>query len=199
MQKVKLIGVGLVFFIATLATFSTGIYFGRSYYTTPVVFPDGLFVENYRELVLSTGKMYQQVMAPTAQPAVQGAETEANAAQLTHDLLTPVNLLRSHHGLGPLLRDELLCEKADQRLSEQIAQGKIDNHAGFGRVKDELFAAGYKVVGENLAAGFTTADQVVNVGWQNSASHLALLLSREYSLACGRLDRSIAVFIAGQR
>ena len=200
MRKISLFSIGLIFFLSTIISFSVGVYFGRSQFETPVVFPDGLFVENYQVRKVSDVVAYKQEIIPSPEPeAVLGVESNLSELNQGPDLLAVVNGLRSKHGLGALNKDDLLCEKVDQRVSEQISQGKIDNHVGFERVKNELFAAGFLGVAENLAEGFASSEQVIALGWQNSTPHLGILLSTEYNLACGKLERGIAVFIAGKK
>lgn len=177
-----------------------GAYFGRSQFSTPAVFPDGLFVENYQVRKVSDVIAYKQEIIPSPEEEiVLGVETGESEVNSGADLLNAVNSLRSQYGLGELVREPLICEKVDQRVAQQLAQGKIDNHAGFERVKNELFGVGFMGVAENLAEGFATSEQVISLGWKNSTPHLGILLSSEYNLACGKLEQRIAVFIAGKK
>jgi uncharacterized protein YkwD len=200
MRKIHFFGTALIFFLITLTTFSLGVYFGRSNFDSPAVFPDGLFVENYKTLAISDAVAYQKEIIPSPiMKSILGAETDESKAGNISDLLSVVNSLRNRHGVGELVSESLLCEKVDQRVSEQTGQGKIDNHAGFERVKSELFAGGFTGVGETLAQGFGSPDQVVFEGWEKSAPHLNILLSGEYTFGCAKLKEGIAVFIGGKK
>ena len=114
---------------------------------------------------------------PTPTPAPTPAPTN-----ITQVLLTAHNAERAKIGAPPLVLNAKLSTAAQKHANWMAANNKM-SHTGAGgssfadRIRDEgyTFATG----GENIAAGYPTADAVVN-GWMNSPGHRANILNPNY-------------------
>lgn len=115
----------------------------------------------------------------TAPPGIQTAEQQAMAAQI----LALINAERSRAGCSALAGDQKLTAAA-QSHSRDMAANNFFNHRGSAgtTVSDRVTAAGYtwRSVGENIAAGYGDAAQVV-AGWMASPGHRANILNCAYA------------------
>ncbi len=88
------------------------------------------------------------------------------------------NAERERVGLSPLGLDPMLAAAADAHSRDMAARGYFAHTSPDGRtVSDRVVALGYRYsrVAENIAAGQTTAEEVVT-GWMNSPGHRANIL-----------------------
>lgn len=104
-------------------------------------------------------------------------------AAFTQEVFNLTNQYRTSQGLAALSLD-LDLQEAAQQHSQNMAVGDFFNHVGQdgSTVQSRALNAGYESgwVGENIAAGYTTAAEVVN-GWINSPSHRANLLDPNFN------------------
>lgn len=104
-------------------------------------------------------------------------------AAFIQEVVDLTNHYRAQNSLGPLSIDLKLVEVA-QSYSEAMAYQDFFSHTGLDGSQpwDRTKAAGYEssFVGENLAAGYTSPQAVVN-GWINSEGHRANLLNSSYN------------------
>ena len=105
------------------------------------------------------------------------------STQLINQVLTLTNQEREKAGLDPLKLNNKLALAADSH-SDSMAKDDFFSHTGkdgssvSDRVKDTGY--NYLAVGENIAAGYSTASAVVS-GWMNSSGHRANILSANYT------------------
>ncbi len=121
-------------------------------------------------------------------PASSTSATPESAAlpptinPLIEEVVALTNSYRAQHGLQPLTLNIDLSESA-QIHSEDMALSDFFSHTGSNgtRVSDRTKSAGYQssYVGENIAAGYITAEEVVR-GWMNSPSHRENILNPNY-------------------
>ena len=102
---------------------------------------------------------------------------------LAEQVLTLINIERAKMGVAPLTKSDTLAQVAENYACAMAAQdffAHVDPVTGEGP-GDRARAGGYEffAVGENLAAGQTTAAQVVE-DWMNSEMHRVNLLSPEW-------------------
>lgn len=112
-------------------------------------------------------------------PAVLGISTNISVT----DLLNDTNKKRQENGLAPLQLNEKLNDAASHKAQNMFAQNYWAHVAPDGTtpwvfIKDADYQ--YLYAGENLARGFTTADDVVDA-WMKSPSHRENLLSPNYT------------------
>jgi hypothetical protein len=104
-------------------------------------------------------------------------------AAFIQEVVNLTNQFRAQNGLGPLSVDIDLAEAA-QVHSENMAYQDFFSHTGADGSKpwDRAATAGYEsgTVGENIAAGYTTPQAVVE-GWINSEGHRANMLNSRYN------------------
>jgi len=107
---------------------------------------------------------------------------EAAPSSLETDVLVLVNQERAAQNLKPLTWDSQLHEAA-RNHSEDMAANNYFSHTSLdGRtLVDRIEDAGYhwNAAGENIAAGYSTPQAVVN-GWMNSAGHRQNILNSSY-------------------
>lgn len=110
----------------------------------------------------------------------QAAEFGFQEAQF----LTLINNYRQQHGLQPLALSPTLTI-ASRRHSEDMATWNYFSHGSLdgGAPWNRIWNAGYAfdtALGENIAAGYATADQVFE-GWKNSPDHNANMLFLDFA------------------
>lgn len=101
----------------------------------------------------------------------------------SQDLLLLTNIQRSHAGLSVLQLDSQLSQAAEAKAQDMFAKDYWAHFAPDGTSPwDFIHAAGYNYVyaGENLARGFTTAQDTINA-WMASPEHRANMLSSHYT------------------
>jgi uncharacterized protein YkwD len=107
----------------------------------------------------------------------------AGAEELTAEVLRRVNAERAAAGLKPLARAPEL-DLAALRHTEDMARGNFLGHTGSDGSDPvaRLRAAGYVPLawGENVAAGFTSAESVV-AAWMKSPGHRANILGNRFT------------------
>ena len=122
------------------------------------------------------GRLGAEIRQPPADP--DGEITARISA-----LLQAVNQERRRQGIGPLTLSEQLNQAA-QAHSDDMAGQNFFSHTGSdgSDAGDRIERTGYqpRLWGENIAAGYPTAREVVQ-GWLESAGHRRIMLSPEYS------------------
>jgi len=103
--------------------------------------------------------------------------------QLINQVLELTNEERTKAGLDPLKLNDKLANAADDH-SDSMAQDDFFSHTGAdgSSVSDRVESNGYQysTVGENIAAGQTTAQDVVQ-SWMDSPGHRANILNADYT------------------
>jgi len=126
-----------------------------------------------------------RVPAPTdtPPPAPASAVLPTSAGACGQSLIPLINQVRAENGLLPLVENPLL-DAAAQRYAEFIASRSILSHTADGRTLDaRALAAGYSgwsALGENLAGGYDTPEEVV-AAWLASPGHRAIILTPSYT------------------
>ncbi|MCE5254871.1 MAG: CAP domain-containing protein [Actinomycetia bacterium] len=102
-----------------------------------------------------------------------------------------INDYRASHGLDPLLVSDVISEACDRHSSDMGKYGFFDHYtvasdwfASGSSPWDRMAACGYDFntyMGENIAAGYGTADAVF-AGWKNSSGHNANMLNSSYEV-----------------
>lgn len=110
----------------------------------------------------------------------------APVSNYASEVLILVNQERQKYGLPNLVLDQKLCGAADQRAKEIVSLFSHTRPDGTGcfTVLNE-FGINFRACGENIAAGHTTAQAVVDA-WMSSPGHRANILSNKFgSLGVG--------------
>lgn len=118
------------------------------------------------------------VTAKKAKKATTKAQPQASG--YASEVLNLVNEERKKNGLPGLVLDQKLCSAADQRAKEiasLFSHTRPDGTSCFTVLKE--YGISYRACGENIAAGYATAQEVVN-GWMNSPGHRANILSDKF-------------------
>ncbi|MEO1070369.1 MAG: CAP domain-containing protein, partial [Cyanobacteria bacterium J06638_6] len=99
------------------------------------------------------------------------------------EVIDLTNEFRAKNGLDPLSVDVDLTEAA-QKHSASMAKQDFFSHTGpnGSKPKDRAKSAGYETqsVGENIAAGYRTPQDVVD-GWIASSGHRRNMLNSKYN------------------
>lgn len=110
--------------------------------------------------------------APEPPPIVQVADVQ-------DPVVNAANQFRAQSGLGAVTVDQRLTNAAQSHANDMAARS-VMTHTGAGGTKpgQRINAAGYgwTTWAENVAAGQTTPDEVMN-SWMNSAGHAANILN----------------------
>lgn len=118
-----------------------------------------------------------------SQPTAQCREP-ADGSSLRAQVLTRVNAERLSRGLVPLTTNLVLQAQADAYACELITYDFFahENPVTGSTLRDrtEQFHYEYQTVGENLAAGQPTPDEVMTA-WMNSPGHAANILRPEFT------------------
>jgi len=98
-------------------------------------------------------------------------------------VLNYTNAIRQQQGCGPLRLDSALVEAAGKHASDMVRRHYLDhtNPDGQGPA-DRMAAAGYRGSGwgENIAAGYDSAQKVV-AAWMNSEGHRQNILNCRFT------------------
>lgn len=123
-----------------------------------------------------------------------GGGIVARAASLDSgesDLLSQVNSFRAARGLSTLVVSDSLTLAAkwmatDMSVNNYFAHTSLDGRSPTQRMADAGYPAFSTWAGEDLAAGYSSATQVLQ-GWINSPAHLAVLTNPAYrAIGIGR-------------
>ncbi len=107
------------------------------------------------------------------------------------DLLSQVNSFRAARGLSTLVVSDSLTMAAkwmatDMSVNNYFQHTSLDGRSPTQRMADAGYPAFSTWAGEDLAAGYSSADQVLQ-GWINSPAHLAVLTNPAYrAIGIGR-------------
>ena len=114
---------------------------------------------------------------------VRGRQTPRRTDVVTDvALVDAMNRQRAAHGLEPLRLNTRLSLAANDRVEHMFEQRYFDHVAPDGTqpfIWISRRGYDYRMAGENLAVGYTTADRVVS-GWIRSPGHRANLLGRGF-------------------
>jgi hypothetical protein len=103
-------------------------------------------------------------------------------ADFESDVVDLVNVEREAQGLHPLISDENLASAARDHSEDMGLQGYFDHDSLDGRhFYDRIVDAGYaySYCGENIAAGYSTPEAVVQ-GWMDSTGHRTNILNPNF-------------------
>ncbi len=146
------------------------------------------------EVPLAGGPGEAVTVAETAQvPDGPGSQEAASAARTSPDehpdiqkVIDLVNAEREKAGVAPLTRDPGLCSAAGVRareLASSFSHTRPDGR-GYETAVDDA-GVSYRGVGENVAMGYCSAEEVVS-GWMGSEGHRGnILLSNYTSIGVG--------------
>ncbi len=111
----------------------------------------------------------------SSKPQTNNSQTDQLAAQV----VALVNQERAKQGLSPLAADSNLASSAlirSQEIVTKFAHERPNGEQGY----QMAFRAGFSVVGENIAYGYSTAESVMNA-WMNSEGHRANILNSNFT------------------
>lgn len=103
--------------------------------------------------------------------------------RVREEMLVRVNAERRKAGLRPLRLNSVLDKAAQRHAEDMLARGYFDHESPSGTtVRERSRTAGYNwsAIGENLAFGQTSVDEVVET-WMDSPGHRKNILSRNFS------------------
>ena len=115
----------------------------------------------------------------TSQPPTSGGGTNAQERQV----LDYTNQIREQQGCGPLRLDRALVKAAGKQASDMVRRHYMDHTNPDGQDPgDRMAAAGYRGSswGENIAAGYDTAQKVV-AAWMQSDGHRKNILNCRFT------------------
>ncbi|NUS56048.1 MAG: SCP-like extracellular, partial [Streptomycetaceae bacterium] len=115
----------------------------------------------------------------TPEPPTSGGGTNAQERQV----LDYTNQIREQQGCGPLKLDSALVEAAGKHASDMVRRHYMDHTNPDGQDPgDRMAAAGYRgsTWGENIAAGYDTAQKVV-AAWMQSDGHRKNILNCRFT------------------
>lgn len=111
------------------------------------------------------------------------------------ELFTAVNDYRRSHGLNTLTSNSTICDIAQKRAEEQVANGGLDNHAGFnkyGESQNEFTHLGEVLYGGQALSGV----HIVEFGWDRSLTgHREALQNPNWQIGCGGVAGVYAAFV----
>lgn len=121
------------------------------------------------------------VVNPDGNSHVPRPSTETyGIEQVRQEMLDAINLERAKVGASPLVLDEKLCEVAQvraQELVQSFSHTRPDGRDCYSALIE--MNINYRSAGENIAAGQTTVDSVMEC-WMNSSGHRANILDQRY-------------------
>lgn len=115
-------------------------------------------------------------------PSGNGGQTAQTGSE-AQEVLRLVNEQREKNGLAALTLSDKLCELATLKAEDMAANNYFDHTSPtYGTPFDMLkqFGVSYRSAGENIAAGQSTPEKVMQ-DWMSSAGHRANILSVSYT------------------
>lgn len=131
------------------------------------------------------------LLANTLLAALPGLAAAATLDQGENALLAAVNSFRSGRGLPSLVASDTLTYAAkwmatDMAVNSYFSHTSLDGRSPTQRMADFGYPAFATWAGEDLAAGYSSATEVLN-GWINSPAHYAVLTNPAYhAIGVGR-------------
>jgi len=116
------------------------------------------------------------------------------------ELFEAMGSYRKAHNVPTLTKSDLLCSIAQNRADEQLANGNLDNHAGFDKYaqNQEEFSR----MGEVLFGGAQSqyGVHIIEYGWDRSLTgHKEAIQNPIWNYGCGGIAGYFAVFIFGSK
>lgn len=125
------------------------------------------------------------------------AAPAAVPANAPNDVINAANRYRRNSGIPTLVRSSALSQAAQRHANDMAAMGRMTHTGSDGsNVGGRVTAAGFfwRSVGENIAAGQRTAEQVTSA-WMNSAGHRANILNRGFQyIGVGATERNGVIY-----
>jgi uncharacterized protein YkwD len=116
------------------------------------------------------------------------------------ELNEAMNNYRRAHALPTVDQNDIVCGIAQNRANEQLANGGLDNHAGFDKYAENQQE--YTRMGEVLFGGNQPqyGVHIVEFGWNRSLTgHKEAIQNPEWRYGCGGIAGYYAVFIFGAK
>jgi uncharacterized YkwD family protein len=107
----------------------------------------------------------------------------SNILAIEREAVRLINIERTKQGLKPLMIDSKLCMIARKKSLDMKEKNYFSHQSPtYGSPFDMLkqFGVSYRTAGENIAAGYSTAQAVVN-GWMNSQGHRRNILNPAFT------------------
>lgn len=114
------------------------------------------------------------------------------------ELFNAMNVYRQDHGISTIQKSDSLCSIAQKRADEQVANGGLDNHAGFDKFAQNQQE--FSRMGEVLFGGVQPqyGVHIVEFGWDRSLTgHREAIQDTSWQYGCGGIAGYYAVFIFG--
>jgi len=164
----------------------------------PATFRD-LMDPQYRDIGLGVSRLdgtplYSFLFAvPQSDHFARETGTIRDRNEVREEMLAQVNAARKRAGLRPLRLSSDLDRAAQRHAEDMLARGYFSHKSPSGTtVRERSRAAGYvwRAIGENIAYGQTSVDEVVET-WMDSPTHRKNILSPNFTelgvgLAMGR-------------
>ena len=120
------------------------------------------------------------LLVPQTALAATGGPT---VAQMTHQVFTDTNAIRSQQGLRGLVRDTRLDKVAADWAKQQFLNGAMSHNPNY----STQIPAGWQRAGENVGKGYTYTQIVA--AWKASSSHYANLVNDYTSVGIGYYEQ----------
>jgi uncharacterized protein YkwD len=101
-------------------------------------------------------------------------------ATVRKEVLSIVNQERANRGLEPLKLGRCLSGKVATPWATEMAETGNFEHQDLGVIFERCTAAGFGTAGENIAAGYGSAAEVME-GWMNSSGHRENILNPAFT------------------
>lgn len=142
--------------------------------------PDGCYVDGSGKWLPSAASSAYDKPAAGAASDQSASSTVSVRNQLADQVFQLVNQERAKEGLRSLKRDDTLDAVAGVRAQEiPIFMDQTHNRpdgSSFSTAFEENGYDNYRIIAENLASGFSTADSVMS-GWMGSSGHRKNILN----------------------
>lgn len=114
------------------------------------------------------------------------------------ELFDAINQYRKANGINEVQKSDALCTIAQKRADEQLANGALDDHAGFDKYvngQNEFSTMGEVLFGGNQPE---YGVHIVEFGWARSLTgHREAIRDTNWQYGCGGIAGYYAVFIFG--
>ncbi len=150
---------------------------------------DGTFIHgDYLSRTKPAATVTTTVTKPSETPS--GDNGDINASKFEQEVFRLVNEARVQYGLPAYKWDSKAYAAAKIRCKEIMTNFSHDrNGQKFSTVYGDISSLGLRAMGENIAAGQSTPEKVMNA-WMNSPSHRANILSEKFEYIAVAYDET---------
>lgn len=162
--------------------------------------PKTVTIERTIKIITPTPTPFQWTVEKVSEHETEMSIPADPRMSTADELFDALNSYRQDHNIPAVQKDDLLCSIAQNRANEQIANGGLDDHAGFNKYaqnQNEFSRMGEVLFGGNQPE---YGVHIVEYGWDRSLTgHREVIQDSGWGYGCSGIAGYYAVFVFGQK